>query len=110
VAPFAAADLEPDATEFQVEIVVDDDDVRRRHRVELCQRPDLAAGLVHVAARLGQQDRMPGQPAADDLRAGTLVRLEFRTEPRGEQVGDHESQVVPGPGVVVSGIAQADHQ
>ncbi|CKO51510.1 acyl-CoA synthetase (AMP-forming)/AMP-acid ligase II [Mycobacterium tuberculosis] len=60
VAAFAAADLEPDAAELEVKVVVDDDDVGRRHRVELRQRPYLAAGLVHVAARLGQNQGAPG--------------------------------------------------
>ncbi|COZ54324.1 Uncharacterised protein [Mycobacterium tuberculosis] len=60
MAAFAAADLEPDAAELEVKVVVDDDDVGRRHRVELRQRPYLAAGLVHVAARLGQNQGAPG--------------------------------------------------
>jgi hypothetical protein len=60
----AAADLEPDPAELQVEVVVDDDQVGRGD-----------------PARLGHQHRVPGRPAADNFGAGTLVRLELRTQP-----------------------------
>ena len=77
VTALTTADLQPDLTEVDVEIVVDDQDVGGRHRIELGQRAHLAAGLVHVAAWLGQHDRTSAQPAGDDLRAGTLVHLEL---------------------------------
>ena len=61
MAAFTAADLQPDATEIQVQVVVDDHDAGRGHRIELGQRPDLTAGLVHEAPRLGHHHRMPAQ-------------------------------------------------
>lgn len=110
MAALAATELEPDATEVQVEVVVDDHDVGRRHRVERGQRAHLAARLVHVAARLCQHHRVSRQPASNDFGPGTLVPLEFRAQPRGQQVGNHEAEVVPGARVAVSGVAEADDQ
>ena len=72
----AAADLQSDLTEVDIQVVVNDQYVSRRHRIELGQWADLAAGLVHEAARLGQHHRPSAKPAGDDLRTGTLVRLE----------------------------------
>src|SRR6476660_6955768 len=52
----ATAELEPDTAEVDVELVVDHHDVSGRHRVELGQRSNLAARLVHVAPRLGHKE------------------------------------------------------
>jgi len=110
VAALTAAQLEPDLAEVDVEFVVNDDDVPGFDRVELRQRADVPAGLVHVGARFGEHDRAPAEAAGGDLGAGALVHLERRIHPRREQVGDHEPDVVPGLGILRTRVAQADDQ
>ena len=111
VAGHAAAELQPDAAEVDVELVVDDHDVGGRHRVELRQRPDLAARLVHVASAAwpappAGRRACPVTTSAPDF----LCTLNVEPDALGQQVGDDEAEVVPGRGVVGPGIAQAHHQ
>ena len=54
-------DLEPHPTEIQIEFVVDDDQVVSRDRVELGERADLTAGLVHVGAGFGHEYRLAAE-------------------------------------------------
>ena len=56
MAVVAAAELDPQGVEGDVELVVDHDQVVGRDAVELHQRRDRAAGLVHVAARAPEHD------------------------------------------------------
>jgi hypothetical protein len=76
VPALATADFQPDLTEVDVEFVVDDEDVRGRHRIKLGQWPHLAAGFIHVAARLGQYHGASTEPTGNDLSSGPLVHLE----------------------------------
>ncbi len=83
VAVVAAAELDPQRAERDVELVVDGDDPLGRDLVERGQRLDRAAGLVHVAARPREHDARPGrarraQPALDDVGAAGLVGAERR--------------------------------
>ncbi|SLD28112.1 Uncharacterised protein [Mycobacteroides abscessus subsp. massiliense] len=87
-----------------------DDDVRRRHRKELGQRGDLRAGGIHERARLGQIYGPAAEANRCRLGAGLLVRLEGCAVLGRQQIGDHESEIVPCLGVVRPGIAQADHE
>ena len=112
VAVVAAAELDPQRAEGDVELVVDGDDVRRVDLVERGERLDRAAGLVHVAAAAGEHDAGPaqGQPALDDVGATRLVGAERRSHPGGQLVGDEVADVVPVPGVGRTGVAETDDQ
>jgi hypothetical protein len=72
---------------------VHDDDLLERRLEEAADAGDRAAGLVHVRLGLGQHRRSTGQPALDDVGAA-LVGLEAAPDPLGEQVEDHEADVV----------------
>jgi hypothetical protein len=109
VAAFAAAALEPDDAEREVEVVVHDDQAVEAGLEETGGAHDGAAGQVHVGARLGQDDAAAGQASLEHLAAGA-VRLEPAAGAGGEQLGDHEADVVPVAGVAGAGIAEPDHE
>src|SRR6266568_5228643 len=90
----AAAQLQPDRAERDVEIVVHDDYPVRRDLIEIPECGDRTAGQVHVRHRLTERDRQPGQPAGRYRRARP-VPPEPRAHPVSEQVGDHVPGVVP---------------
>ena len=87
----AAAELQPQRAERDVQLVVDDHQPVRRDLVERGQRGDRPAGEVHVGPRPGQRDRDPGQPSLGDVVARP-VRLEARTGPAGQQRRHHAAR------------------
>jgi hypothetical protein len=48
--------------------------------------------------------------AGGHLGAGSLVHLETRADPVGQDVGHHEADIVPGFGVVGPGVTEPNHQ
>src|SRR2546427_12935862 len=57
----APTGLDADATGVEIEIVVDDDHLAEVEAEIADQRGDDRPAAVHVALRLGQWDRLPGQ-------------------------------------------------
>src|SRR3954453_15712792 len=91
VAVVAATELDPHRVEGDVELVVDRDDPLGRHLVETGELLDRTSELVHVAARLHQNDARGvgsgrAQPALNDIGAAGLVRPERRAHPGRELV------------------------
>src|SRR5450759_4168223 len=105
----AAVELEAHAAVRDVQLIVDHEQPLDRHLEEPADGDHRAAGVVHVALWLCQHGALAGQPALDDVRA-TAVRFEPAAHPPGEQVGDHEADVVPVAGVRRAGVAQADDE
>src|SRR4051794_16609017 len=112
VAALAAAALEPDGGEGEVELVVDDDEVGGVHVVVVQQAADRAAGLVHVRRRPGEDDAPAGQPSLTGERAGpgALAGGELETGAGGQLLEHHDPDVVPVAGVARAGIAEPDDQ
>jgi hypothetical protein len=111
VAGEAAAEAGLDLAERQVDLVMEDDDALERDLERAARRPGGATRFVHE--RLRQQDRHPRaagpDPAFGDLAAELPLRL--RQVPATEQLGaDLEADVVAGPGVLSTGVAEADDQ
>ena len=92
----AAAALEPQRAEGQIELVVHDDDALDGDLVEPGHRHHRAARLVHERPRLGQHHRHAGQPSLDDVRADPCAPAKRPPARVGEQVHDEEAGVVPG--------------
>ncbi len=113
MAVVAPAALHAQGVEGDVELVVDGDDPLDGDLVELRQRGDRAAGLVHVAAGPGEHD--PGaarttEAALDDVGAPALVGPEAGTQPGGQLVVDEVADVVPVPGIGRAGVPETDDQ
>src|SRR3954451_174199 len=112
VATLAAAALEPDAGEREIELVVDDDEVGGGEMGVVEQAADRAAGLVHVGRRTGQHDPPAGEPALAGERAGAgaLAGGELDAGPGGQLLEHHDADVVPVARVAGPGVAEPDDQ
>ena len=112
----AAADLQPQLPELQVELVVDDDHPRRRDLVEPRQLADCLPGLVHEGARLGDDQLVPGRRPQTRRRddrfgdASTHAARSRKARPGapGELIGCHEPDIVAGSFVLWAGVTQPD--
>jgi len=107
----SASELGFNLTEWEVDLVVEDDDPVERHLERAARRPGGAARFVHVGMR--QQDRHP-RPAWPGAPFGDLAAelpLRLRQLPAPLELGaDLEADVVAGPGVLAAGVAEADDQ
>ena len=105
----AAAELQLQRAEGQVQLVVHDDDPARLDLEELGGTRDWAAGEVHERPRLHQHNATVGQAPFEHLGTA-LVRLELAADARGEFVRNHEAHVVPVARVARTGVAETDEQ
>src|SRR3954452_16198342 len=112
VAALAAAALEPDGGERDVQLVVHDHQVGDVEVVVVEQAADRPAGLVHVGRRLGEDDAAPGQATLTGERAGAgaLARGQPDAGAPGQLLQHHGADVVPVPRVAGPGVAEADDQ
>src|SRR3954454_24187656 len=112
VAALAAAALEADSRERQVELVVHHDEVSGRDGVVVEQAADGATGLVHVGHGPGQHDAAAGQPAFADQRPCPLALPRGELDPGavGQLVEHHGADVVAVAGISRPRVAQADDQ
>src|ERR1700712_127324 len=110
VPALAAAALEPDDAELEVQVVVHHDEVLGRHREEAQRVRHGAAREVHVPAGLGPDRPGPGQPPLGHVRPRLAVRGEATAGAPGEHVGDREPDVVPGAVVLRPRVAQPGDQ
>jgi hypothetical protein len=100
-----------DLAEWQVDLVVEDDDAVQGDLERAARRPGRTARFVHI--RMRQEDRHPRTARAGaafgDLAAELPLRL--RQVPAPLELGaDLEADVVAGPGVLATGVAEADDQ
>src|SRR3954469_22158631 len=115
VAALAAAPLEHEIAEREVELVVDDEQPLRLDLEEAAGGGDLPAGLVHVRRRDGEHEALPRSAAGRrqsrlcDLRPGA-VRGEPHPEVRRELRHDHRTDVVPVARVLGARVAQPDDE
>ena len=70
----------------------------------------MTARFVHKRPRFSHDDGTIPQSAGDDLGTRALMHFERCTYARGQQIGHHEPDVVPGLGVLRTGVAQTDDQ
>ena len=104
----AAALLQARGARRQIELVVDHqhlgglDPEEARHHLH---RP---AARVHVALR--QHQPRPARLVAADQRLELAVLAQHRAALRGQPLDEPEARVVPGGGVLVARIAEADDQ
>jgi len=110
VARKAAPGLELDATDVEIELVVDDDDrIVRLDAVALYEVTDRTAGLVHEGLR--ERDDHPGVADAKLGRRGGLLRgLEPIVVAFGQHLDDIRAHVVARALVVRTRVAQSDHE
>ena len=110
VAALAATELQPDAPEVDVQLVVDHHHVSGGHRIEFRQRPNVPAGFVHEVRGLASTtDRPPSRPVVTSA-PDFLCSLEPCADPIGQDVGNQKPKVVPRGFVARPRVAQADHQ
>src|SRR5690348_11888942 len=91
---------------------MDRDDVVRRDLVELRQRGDRPAGLVHVGVRPDQHElgAANAQTTLDHITATVLVTTKAGTQTSSQLVSDEVADVVPGAGVLRSRIPETDDE
>ena len=106
----AAAELETQCRERDVELVVHDHQAVERHLVEVEQPLHRAARLVHVRRRLRQHGPLALHALLGHVGTGTLVRREPTLRACGQLVEHEEAEVVPGAGVLGTGVPQPDDQ
>ncbi len=98
-----------DVAEWQIDLVVHDEDVVKRHPERTTGGTDGRAGVVHV--RLGQQDRNP-RPTGSRPALGEqafVLRFRLRQPPaRRERVRDLEPDVVARARVLGARVAESD--
>src|SRR5215467_9499495 len=105
----ATAKLQPDCAEWQVKLIVEDDNMVDRDLVIRAQRCDRSTGEVHEAERLGESDLHPRQHAGGHHGSGA-VALEPRTDLGSERIAAHITDVVTVALVLRSRIPEADYE
>src|SRR5437764_788951 len=103
VAGDAAAQFQLRFARAKIEFVVNDQQLRRRHREETCERRDGATRIVHVRRRLCKTEVAL---LANVAREARLMR-QRDAELRGERIGEPEAGVVPRGGVMAARISQS---
>jgi hypothetical protein len=106
VAAVAAALLEADAAGWQIEFVMDDENLGRWNLVKIGQRRHRLAGAVHESGRLQQP------------KLATTGRLAKKLGLQGERglqlvsqlVDEPETDIVPGGGIFLARITEADDE
>jgi hypothetical protein len=111
VARDAATELAPHLAEGQVDLVVDGDDVIEGDAQLASRGARGVPGVIHEG--LGQEDRDAGASRTGatvrDQAAEALAALR-QLPAAGELIGDLETEVVPGAGVLASRIPETDDQ
>ena len=95
----------------EIDFVMQDDNGFRRKAMEAHGGADGAARFVHVGLRFEREHRLVAHAALGDLAVEARTPLE-RTEAmrRSQRVERHEPDVVPMPGRIGAGVAEADQQ
>src|SRR5439155_25114252 len=109
VAGRAAAALDPDLAGPQVELVMDDDDVRRRDLIKAHRRQHRLAGIVHEGLRPQQQAPLPGDHPLGELALEAVAKRRKAVAP-GDRLGRHEADIVAVAGIARARIAEPDDQ
>ena len=104
-----AAHLEAHVLPREIELVVHDDELRRRHLQERRRRLHAVAGQVHVGLGLEEHDRLPGELPLRPEAVPLLAKLRPALR-AAERVDHHEADVVPLPLVLAPGIAETDDE
>lgn len=98
-------------SQWQIEFVLDDEDVVGGEFVEIHEFADGYSGKVHEGLRFDEQDFLAAQDAFGDFGVELLVEGKFRKRPRlAEGVEDYEADIVPRVFVLFAGVAQADDE
>src|SRR5947207_12500413 len=103
VARDAAAQLQLRFARAKIKFVVNDQQLRRRHREKMCERRDSAPRIVHVRRRLCETQIAL---LADVAREAGLMRHRD-AELRGERIGEPEPGVVPCGDIMAARISQS---
>src|ERR1051325_9372348 len=91
----AALGPNPNAPEWERDIVDSHEQIPRRRRCPSNEQFDRIAAQIHKRLRFREQDRYAGEPALPDER-GVLEPRDPTPSSLGEQVDQHEAEVVAG--------------
>ena len=105
----AATEARLDASERQIDFVMDGHDVVEVHSQGSACRANRVARVVHIGLRLGQFYRLIVNNSASYQRPA-LFTLYLRLKLRREQINEHKPEIVPRFCVFRARIPQAHYQ
>src|SRR5438309_5183259 len=103
----AALLAEADLAERKVDLIENDEQIRRLDAVTVEELPDRAPGIVHERLRSRDRDADAVDRALGDARVGRL-HGELGARALCQSRGDLKADVVPGTGVALAGITEPD--
>ena len=108
--PVAATGLEPNGSERDIQLILNNDDSVNGDLCVVCGSLNGTARLIHVAARPEQHDSLITQPSISSVCVRPTVLFEPDAKPTGKLINNEIAHVVPSCGVLLARIPKPDDE